>query len=383
MKIIHTSDWHIGKRLNEHDLLSDQRQVLTQWIEEVASKKPDLVIIAGDLYDRSLPSQEAVGLVDELFVKMAHELSCPVTLISGNHDNGRRVGYGGYFFEQQGIYVAGQPERVPKRVAVGQADVYLLPFAYPATIRDLYEDPTIKTVIDAVKRQVAEIKKIWDPKRLNILVYHGSVTANVPKHAGEDVAYASEHHLLSVGTVEFVPVSLFEGFDYIALGHIHNAQQIGSAPCYYSGSPLKYSKNEADQIKQYYEVDLNKETCQVMPHLIYPKHPLRTERGTFHDLLNGTPSEDYLYFELTDKTAQTEAMSRLRQVYPNAMSLQYVDLAHSDQPLFNSETNVRTTTHAKDLVSYYQEFYQQMMGEALSEQQETMVRELLQTLEEE
>ncbi|MDO4679754.1 MAG: exonuclease SbcCD subunit D [Aerococcus sp.] len=381
MKFIHTSDWHIGKRLNGQELLEDQRVIFHRWIEEVATLDPDVVIIAGDLYDRALPSQDAVELVDELFVKMSETFSCPVVVISGNHDNGKRVGYGGYFFERQGIYMAGTPQPQPKKVSVKDADIYLLPFAYPATIRALYQEDTIKTVIDATKRQVETIKSNWDPERLNLLVYHGSVSGQRGEEAGSDVETAGLHHLLSIGTVEFVPVSVFKEFDYVALGHIHRAQQIGEVACYYSGSPMKYAKQEANQPKQYLEVDLTKTHCQVTHHPITPVHDVRIVQGAFHELLQASPCYDYLYFELTDTTPQEEAMSRLRQVYPNAMSLSYVTTMAL--PDFQEMTTTDETATPKNMTELYRDFYQQMTGEALSPVQEELLTETLATLAQE
>lgn len=383
MKIVHTSDWHIGKRLNERDFLSDQREVLLRWIDEVVALAPDLVIIAGDLYDRSLPSQEAVALVNELFVKMSQAFSWPVVVISGNHDNGNRVDYGGYFLAQANLHVAGKPQVHPEKISLATADVYLLPFAYPATIRELYQDETIKTVVDATERQVAAIQATWDPERLNIIVYHGSVSARWGESAGSDLKQAADHHLMSVGTVEFVPVSVFAGFDYVALGHIHGAQRVGSAPCYYSGSPMKYSKNEAKQKKQYLEITLDKTHCDVVSHPIAPVHELRTVQGAFADLLRQTPSDDYLYFELTDQTPQPEAMSRLRQVYPNAMSLQYVASEHPAIHQLTQHAPETLRTRPLGIEERYREFYQQVMDKPLSEAQTAILTATVQQLQQE
>lgn len=170
MKIVHTADWHIGKVVNNHSLIEDQRDILDDWLEQTVALKPDLVIMAGDLYDRTLPSGETVQLVNEMLTKMSQELACPICIIAGNHDSGERVGYAAGLLSGQGLHMAGVPSTEIQKVEVGDADVYLLPFSDHLTIKRLYPEETIHSIEHATKVQIARIKDNWDPSRVNIIL---------------------------------------------------------------------------------------------------------------------------------------------------------------------------------------------------------------------
>lgn len=379
MKIIHTADWHIGKQLNNYSLLEDQIQIFHRWIDEVKERQPDIVLISGDLYDISRPGRDSTRVVNELLSRMATEWDWPVVIINGNHDSGAMVGYGQDFFAKQGIYVVGTPSAEVFKISVGDADIYPLAFDYAPTFKKLYDDPEIVDIVTATERQVAQIKTQWDPDRQNILLYHGSVSA---EREGEDLDIADARHALSVGTVEYVPTAVFEGFDYVALGHIHGMQRVGKSRCYYSGSPLTYSKNEAKQNRQkgYLEIDIDGDDFQVTEHPIAPIHAVRIAEDTLENLLQAPVSDDYIYFNLTDKTLQSQAMARLKQRFPNAMGVTYV----KEQETVEYFETTDVTLNTDDPMTLIAEFYQYMMDDQpLSNAQQRLLTAILTEIAEE
>lgn len=376
MKIVHTADWHIGKVVNNHSLIEDQRAILDDWLKQTIALEPDLVIMAGDLYDRTLPSGETVQLVNETLTKMSQELTCPISMIAGNHDSGERVGYAAGLLAGQGLYMAGNASADIQKVELAEADVYLLPFSDHLTIKRLYPEATIYSIEDATKVQVAQIKENWDPSRLNIVLYHGYVTAGAVEETGEDLEKSESERPLSIGTSEYVPSTVFEGFDYVALGHLHGPQQVGSPRIRYSGSPLKFSKSEVNHRKGFLEIDLDKETdaIEVVKHELQPIKDMRVIRGQFEDLLQGQ-SNDYIFFELTDAYAQHEAMNRLKKRYPNAMSLEYIALENRQRQDLKAK---RHEVQATPVWDQFAQFYENNTDQALSSFQEEIVRDTFQ-----
>lgn len=376
MKIVHTADWHIGKVVNNHSLIEDQRAILDDWLKQTIALEPDLVIMAGDLYDRTLPSGETVQLVNETLTKMSQELTCPICMIAGNHDSGERVGYAAGLLAGQGLYMAGNASADIQKVELAEADVYLLPFSDHLTIKRLYPEATIHSIEDATKVQVAQIKENWDPSRLNIVLYHGYVTAGAVEETGEDLEKSESERPLSIGTSEYVPSTVFEGFDYVALGHLHGPQQVGSPRIRYSGSPLKFSKSEVNHRKGFLEIDLDKETdaIEVVKHELQPIKDMRVIRGQFEDLLQGQ-SNDYIFFELTDAYAQHEAMNRLKKRYPNAMSLEYIALENRQRQDLKAK---RHEVQATPVWDQFAQFYENNTDQALSSFQEEIVRDTFQ-----
>ncbi len=377
MKIVHTADWHIGKVVNNHSLIEDQAAILDDWLAQTVALKPDLVVMAGDLYDRTLPSSETVQLVNEMLTKMSQQLACPICIIAGNHDSGERVGYAADLLSGQGLYMTGVASSEIQKVELDEADVYMLPFSDHLTIKRLYPEETIHSIEDATKVQVARIKEDWDTSRLNIILYHGYVTAGAVENAGEDLEKSDSERPLSIGTSEYVPNSVFDGFDYVALGHLHGAQQVGNTRIRYSGSPLKFSKSEVNHHKGFLEIDLNKDnnTIEVEKHALKPTKDMRVIRGQFETLLQGQ-SDDYIFFELTDAYAQHEAMNRLKKRYPNAMSLEYVALENKYQQNLKEK---RHEIQATPVWDQFAQFYQNNTDQELSEFQAKIVRDIFQS----
>lgn len=378
MKIVHTADWHIGKIVNDHSLLEDQKAVLEDWLTQTVKLNPDLVIMAGDLYDRTLPSRETVNATNDILTKISQRLDCPVCIISGNHDAGERVAYASSILANQGLYMVGLPSRDIEKLSLDQADIYMLPFSDHLNIKKLYPDETIHSIEDATRVQVQQIKSQWDESKLNLLIYHGYVTAGTMENPGDDLDQSDSERPLSIGTSEYVPTSVFEGFDYVALGHLHGAQKVGSERIRYSGSPLKYSKSEVNHQKGFLEIDVDKDEITVTKHLLTPELDMRVVRGEFDQILE-SQSNDYIFFELEDEFPKHEAMNRLKARYPNAMSIEYISLKNKTNRQYREKRQALQNVPIWDQFAH---FYQENTDQELSEYQQNIVNDIFQSIEE-
>lgn len=365
MRILHTADWHIGKIVNEFSMLEDQAEVLHRLVDEVKELDVDVLIMAGDLYDRAIPPKEAVILATEIFTRLIREAGIPVLAIAGNHDSNERLEYGAELLSTSHLYIEGTLKKDIRKVTVKGANFYLLPFADHVAIRKLLGNDEIKDLQDATRVQIESIKKKMNPDELNILIAHGYVV-NGGKESVED---SDSERPLSIGTAEYVDVNLFDAFDYVALGHLHKAQKVKSDRVRYSGSPVKYSKSEARHKKQHLLVDLEKDTIDVQTILTNPKRDLRVIRGLFDELMQDE-SEDYIFFELEDKGYVMDAMHQLRRRYPYAMGLEY--LSKKDR---QSKETTRTHQLAdkKDVLELFNDFYENFKDEPLDDERKLVV----------
>ncbi|AMB99428.1 exonuclease sbcCD subunit D [Aerococcus urinaehominis] len=382
MKIIHTADWHIGKLLNGYSLLADQEALLRDWLNQVVALKPDLVIMSGDLYDRSLPSAEATRLVNQLLTEMTQVLTCPICVIAGNHDSADRIDYASDLLAHHQLYLVGQPSSKPVKIEIDQADVYLLPYASTSALRQVYPQATIKNLQDGCQYQLDLIRDQWDSGRINIVAYHGYVTAASGDQAGGDLTMSDSERPLEIGTAEFVPVQAFKGFDYVALGHLHQAQKVANDHIRYAGSLLKYSKSEAYHKKQFLEVDLTKDNLLVKSHFFKPVRDLRIIRANFAELLKDGTS-DYVFLELTDKVLIHDAVNRLRQSYPYLMGMEYINLDFNEEVALEAPTMAEVDLADQDLPNLFGKFYQQVEGQAMSTRQLDLVKEIYQASQKE
>ena len=322
MRFLHISDLHIGKRVNEFSMLEDQRHVLEQILDYGKTRQPDCVLIAGDLYDRPIPPAEAVALADWFFTALAG-MKIPVCVISGNHDSPERLAFGGKIMEKQGIYIASRPAPVMKRVELsdsfGPVHIYLLPFVRREEIKSFYPEETINSCQDGVKCVLSHTR--MEEKIRRVLVAHQFVAGH---HAMPAVC---DSETRSIGGTEEVDPSLFDGFSYVALGHLHGPQKVGKASVRYAGSPLKYSFSEERHQKSAVLAELlgNGETrIQLLP--LTPLHDMRTIRGPLEGLLDKEVAalgdcRDYIRAQVTDEAEKIDVLSRLRAVYPNLMEL--------------------------------------------------------------
>ena len=321
MKFLHLADLHLGKRVNGFSMLEDQAHILRQILAILDDEQPDGVLIAGDVYDKSVPSVEAVELLDGFLTELRAR-GVPVLLISGNHDSPERLAFGGRVMDSCGIHISpvynGALAPVTLQDAFGPVHVWLLPFVKPAHVRRWFPDADIESYTDAVAEAVAHMD--IDTAARNVLVTHQFVTGGARSGSEE----------LSVGGTDNVDSGVFAPFDYVALGHLHGAQQIGRPTIRYAGSPLKYSFSEARQHKSVTVVTLGeKGDVQVRTAALTPLRELREIRGSYDELTarsfyeHTTYRSDYLHLILTDEQDVFDAMSRLRTIYPYLMTLDY------------------------------------------------------------
>ncbi len=373
MKLIHLSDLHLGKRLNEFNLLEDQEYILKKILGIIDDEKPEAVIIAGDIYDKAIPSAEAVRLFDDFLCSLARR-RLRVFAISGNHDSPERIAFASRIIGESGIYLSpvydGNVAPVTLTDAYGQVSVYMLPFIKPTHVRRYYPEEEIASYTDALRVAIDKMKV--DPKGRSILITHQFVTG----------ASRSDSEELSVGGADNVDSAVFSPFDYVALGHLHRPQDIeGSRHIRYCGTPLKYSFSEAEHEKSVTVVELaGKGSLNVRTVPLVPKRDLRNLRGSYMELTAkssyaGTNTGDYIHITLTDEEDIPDAMNKLRVIYPNLMSLDYDNLrTRSSGDLTAGDTERKTP------LQLFGELYQWQNGQPLSEQQSAFCQTLIEQI---
>lgn len=376
MKLIHLSDLHIGKRVNEISMLEDQAHILAQILDIIHSEAPDALVIAGDVYDKSIPSAEAMTLFDDFLCRLAqHQL--PVFIISGNHDSPERLSFASRLLDSSGIHISpvynGEITPFTLRDDHGEVDIWLLPFIKPAHVKRFCPQEDITSFTDACRAAVARMAV--DPQRRNVLVAHQFVTG----------AATCESEEISVGGSDNVDASVFDGFDYVALGHIHGPQNIGSNRLRYCGTPLKYSFSEASHYKSITVAELGqKGDLQLRTVPLTPLHDLRELRGSFAQLTDKSfystqTTEDYLHIILTDEEDVPEAVGQLRLIYPNLMKLSYDNTrTRTDQVISAAEDIQR-----KSPLELFEELYELQNNQPMSHEQRAFTRQLIEDIQEE
>jgi len=371
MKLIHLSDLHLGKRVNEFSMLEDQKHILTQILQIIEREQPDGVLIAGDVYDKSVPSAEAVTLLDDFLVCLAKSGN-QVFLISGNHDSPERLAFGGRLMEQSGIHLApvydGRVEPIRLADEYGPVALYLLPFLKPVHVRRFFPEEEITSYTDALRTAVEAMGV--DASVRNVLVTHQFVTGAV-RCDSED---------LSVGGTDNVDVSVFDPFDYVALGHIHGPQQVGRETVRYCGTPLKYSFSEAGHRKSVTVMELaEKGNVRVRTAPLTPLRDMVELRGTYNELAfkgfyeGTTYQEDYVHITLTDEEDIPDAVSKLRTIYHNLMKLDYDNKRTRAAGAVDGAAEVEQ----KKPLELLEEFYELQNGQPMGETQRDFARELL------
>ena len=376
MKFIHLSDIHLGKKVNEFSMLEDQRYILTKIINVIDEEKAQGVIIAGDVYDKTIPPTEAVELFDEFLYKLAKR-KLQVFIISGNHDSAERIAFGSRLMDQSGIHMSpvynGTVNPITMHDENGDVCIYMLPFLKPANVRRFYEDEAIETYTDAIRTAITHMN--IDCAKRNILVTHQFVTG----------ALRSDSETVSVGGTDNVDASVFDPFDYVALGHIHGPQSIGMETIRYCGTPLKYSFSEKDHEKSVTVLDIcEKGHIEIKTVPLIPQHDLREIKGTYDELTlksnyEDTATDDYLHIILTDEDDVPDAVGRLRVIYPNLMKLDY------------DNTRTRSSAHltsiekieSKSEIELFAEFYEKRNGQPMSEEQMNFAASLFEKVKEE
>lgn len=375
MKLIHLSDMHLGKRVNEVSMIEDQEYILHQILRIIKDEKAEVVMISGDIYDKSVPSAEAVTLFDEFLSRLA-QLQVKVYAISGNHDSPERLAFGNRLMEGAGIYMSpvynGNIAPLQLSDEHGTVNFWLLPFIKPAHVKRFYPDDPIESYTDAVR--VAIGKMGIDTTQRNVLLTHQFVTgASVDPDGSEEI---------SVGGSDNVDASVFEGFDYVALGHIHGPQNIGSNKIRYCGTPLKYSFSEANHYKSVTTVGLGaKGELELHTAALTPLHDMRVIRGSFAEVTHrafyeGTATNDYLQVILTDEEDIPEAIGKLRVIYPNVMKLTYDNTRTRTNQLIDGAEDVEQ----KSPLQLFAELYEQQNNQPMSREQSSFTQSLIESI---
>ena len=370
MKFLHLSDLHLGKRVNEFPMLADQKAILAQILKIADDERPNAVLIAGDVYDKSVPPVEAVELFDDFLVKLAAR-KLPVYVIGGNHDSPERLAFCNRLIDASGIHISpaygGDVRPLSLADGYGKVNIYMLPFVKPANVRRYFPEEQIESYTDAVR--VAISKMQVNAAERNLLVTHQFVTG----------AARCDSEEISVGGADNVDLSVFDAFDYVALGHIHGAQNI-SPRVRYCGTPLKYSFSEAKQQKSVTVAELKeKGTLEIRTVPLTPERDMHEIRGTYEEIAsknfyeNTTYRSDYMHVTLTDETDVPDAMAKLRVIYRNLMTLSY----DNTRTRARTELGVAAETEKKTPLDLFAEFYEKQNGAPMDEEQRAFVRELI------
>lgn len=372
MKLIHLSDLHLGKRLKEFSLLEDQKYILLKILHIIDEEQPDAVLIAGDVYDKSVPSAEAVEVFDDFLVRLA-ERQLQVFVISGNHDSPERLAFGGRLMDASGVHLApvysGHVEPITLADSFGPVNVYMLPFVKPGHVRRFFEEESIASYTDALSVAIGDMRLNTDER--NVLIAHQFVTG-AERSESED----------SVGGLDNVDAAVFAGFDYVALGHIHGPQNI-SETIRYCGTPLKYSFSEAKHEKSVTVAELGGKgalTVRTVP--LTPLRDMVELRGSYEELMRrsfyaGTSyPEDYVHITLTDEADVPEAMGRLRAVYQNLMKLDY----DNTRTRHLSQLDGAEDAETKSPMEVFAEFYEKQNGTTLSDEQTALLQGLIEKI---
>ena len=377
MKIIHLADLHIGKRVNEFSMIDDQKHILNQILEIIDKEKPDAVIIAGDVYDKQVPSIEAVELLDS-FISDISKRKTTTFIISGNHDSAERLAFGSSLMAMGKIYISpvynGKISKYTLKNDFGSANFYLLPFVKPSHVKRFFPDEKIESYTDAIKVVVDNLK--LDTSEINILIAHQFVTG----------ASRTESEEISVGGLDNVDASVFEDFDYVALGHIHRPQKIGTERIRYCGTPLKYSFSEVNDTKSVSIIEINsKEDFNLRMIPLIPKRDMRKIRGTYEELTTktsyeNTNTDDYIHVTLTDEFNVADAIQKLRVIYKNIMKLEYDNMRTRESRKINLDDMV---IENKNPLEIFSEFYKLQNNKEMNDEQKEIIKKIMEEVWEE
>ena len=385
MKFLHVSDLHIGKVVNDFSMLEEQRFILDQISGMAVANKVEAVVIAGDIYDRAIPPGEAVTLFDAFLTGLVRA-KIQVVMISGNHDSPERISFGGRLFDAQGVHIAGVAQEALTRVEIegeeGTTEFVLLPFIKSAQAGAANSAEAVEKLLARYWEEEKAARVEAGGYKNRVLVTHYFVT-----DAGREPELSDSETTIHVGGLDNVDASLFAGFDYVALGHIHKPQQIGDHPVWYAGSLLKYSFGEVMQSKCALLVTMGEEgLAEVRKLPLQPLHDFRKIKGSLKELLEagqcaGEERFDYLQAILTDKGELINPMGTLRSVYPNMMQIirEEKELTGAGEEL--TKAGAGTLTQRKDALALFEEFYRQVREEPLSEEGKSIVAELVKELE--
>ena len=373
MRFLHLSDLHIGKRVNEFSMIEDQKYILTKIINIIDEENPDGVLIAGDVYDRSVPSEEAMILWDD-FLNRISARKIPVFAISGNHDSAIRLAEHGKLIENAGIYLSPAYDGMVQPITMddenGKMNIYMLPYIKPVTVKQYFPDEKIEDYTDACRVAINHMEV--NTAERNVLIAHQFVL-------GASICDSEEH---SIGGLDSVSASVFDDFDYVALGHLHGKQYIGRETVRYSGTPLKYSFSEKNHHKSVTIVDLGqKGDVQIREVPLIANRDLREIKGTYDEVTNkknyeGTAVDDYIHVILTDEEDIPDAIGKLRVIYKNIMKLSYDNKRTRENKVISGVEDVEK----KSQIELFDEFYEKQNNQKMSDEQRKYTQELIDSI---
>lgn len=379
MKFFHLSDLHIGKQLHRYNLKEDQQVILKEVITYAKELRPDAIVIAGDIYDKSVPSAEAVNVFDEFLTDLSEITpEIPILIISGNHDSPDRLKYASEILKRHHIYLAGNvPERPEEHIekvtlhdAYGEVDFYLLPFMKPAYVKNIFVDGTPETYSDAVKEIIKREKIDYKDKR-NVLVSHQF-------YVGEkaESPETCDSEVFSVGGIDNVDIGSVKEFDYVALGHLHGAQCIGKPEIRYCGTLLKYSVSESTQNKSLTVVTLKAkgEKPEIENYPLHPLRDVRKKKGTLDEIIKEaqeTEKDDYISITLTDEIDPYKPKEQLERIFSHILEIR-VDNQRTRTKLKEMDEELVM----KDSFTSFAEFYKEMQGREMNGEEETIMKEI-------
>jgi exonuclease SbcD len=378
MKFFHLSDLHLGKRVGEFSMIANQYDILRKIVALAGENKPDALLIAGDVYDKSMPAVEAVQLLDRFLVWL-NELDIAVFMISGNHDSAERIAFGADLLKHSKVHIVqsynGKMSPITLKDEFGDINIWMMPYLKPSLVKGYFPERTMETHSAAVSAALSNI--VLDPASRNILIAHQFIT-------GAEISEGSEE--LSAGGAENVDASLFNAFDYVALGHIHRPQSMGRETMRYCGTPLKYSSSEINQQKSVTVVEMggkNEITVSELP--LIPYHEMLEVRGTYKEIMSrdfyrGIDAEkDYIHIVLTDEHDEPDALAKLRNVYKNIITFRYDNKRTQTGAAFEDISDL----NRKRPVELFGELFTAQNGQPMSEEQEEYVRDLFMAIWEE
>ena len=376
MKLLHISDLHIGKRVNEFSMIEDQEYILNQILKIVDEQKPQAILIAGDVYDKNIPCVEGVTLFDSFLTEL-HKRSLAIFIVSGNHDSSERINFGGRIMEENRIHIAGafqgKLDKVTLADEFGQLNVYLMPFVKPATVRRFF--PEVETYQEAVEAIINHSN--IDKSERNILVAHQFITS------GDSIPERCDSESVSLGGLDNIDAYVFEAFDYVALGHLHGAQRIGRDTVRYAGSPIKYSFSEAKHIKSVTMIEFGEKAVVTFSKI--PLEPIRDMReikgpiAALIDIKNYSQGNtlDYIHATLTDEEEIYDAIGQLRSVYPNIMRLDF----ENSRTKWNADSKMAAVdVEQRSAMELFEDFYENQNNIPMSVTQRDIMQRLFEEM---
>lgn len=379
MKILHLADLHLGKVIQEQSLLEDQKYMLNEIIEKIKEEEIDIILISGDVYDRSIPQADAIDLLDDFLNILIKDLKKQVFIISGNHDSKERLGFGNKIFENEGLFISSKYEGKIKKVELqdeyGKLNIYMLPFIKPIEVKKYFDDESLS--YDETIKKIIEKEDIDESQR-NIILTHQFVTS-----IGEEVE-RTESEVLTLGGTDNVDISNYNKFDYVAIGHVHRPQRIGRDTARYAGTMLKYSFSEVNHKKTMPIIDFKeKGNIDIKLVELKPLRDMREIKGPIEKLIENYEEEnanDYIRAIITNEEPVYDAIGQIRRIYPNVLKLEVQNSKILSNIEFKTENLQKVKS--KSEVELFNEFYKFQNNIELNVEQKNLIQEVVKEIKE-